>query len=328
MADEIETTAQLIDLAVLRQVVVHELVANRSTAADAHEVDLPPEELHAPGSPDDDVAMSLRTRLEDHCLGVRCRIETCNAYGSFVVDGEAIFDLPAPVSSRQSNIVDEFTEQVGVTAVFPYLRAAVASLAAQLSVPASPLPLLRSGAVTLTHDDEPVVEDEPSELFMHGTVTRATDDGGQEDIAEFFLDPHTGTISRIGGEGLTPDLDELLNAWAEPPPPDEISWEWMVRRSGEAAVRESIEALCEADGDAATDLALAEIDEAVAHIEAEDAFLALNTAVEDLDVAIAAARNTGNDRENVGDTGVSTKLLEAAERVRDGWERATNATSS
>lgn len=56
--------------------------------------------------------MSLSTRLEDCRLGVHCRIETCNSYGSFVADAEAIFDLPAPVSSCHPDIVSEFTEQV------------------------------------------------------------------------------------------------------------------------------------------------------------------------------------------------------------------------
>lgn len=51
MADEIETTEELIDLAVLRQVVIHELAANRGTPPDALGMDLQPEELHAPGSP-------------------------------------------------------------------------------------------------------------------------------------------------------------------------------------------------------------------------------------------------------------------------------------
>ncbi len=180
----------------------------------------------------------------------------------------------------------------------------------------------------LTRDDEPVVEDEPSEFFMRGTMTTTTDDGGQEEVAEFFVDPETGIISRFGGEGQTPELDELLNALAEAPPPDEMTWEWMIRRSGDSAVRQSIEALREANGDAATDLALAEIDEAVAHIEAEDAFLALNTAVENLDVVILAVRSTAIDRESIPDADVSMELLEAAERVRDGWERVTHATSS
>lgn len=330
MADEIETTAELTDLAVLGQIVVHELVATRSTAADPHEVGLPPEELRAPDSPDDDVAMNLRTRLEDHCLGVRCRIETCNAYGNFVVDGEAIFDLPAPVSSRQPHIVDEFTEQVGITVLLPYIRAAVATLAAQLSVPASPLPLLHAGAVTLMHDGEPAVEEEPTEFFMHGTVTTTTDDGGQEHVAEFFMDEETGLVTRIGGEGETSDLDEILNVLADAPPPNEMSAEWMVRRFGDAAVRESMEALREANGDEATEVALAEIDGAVARIEAEDAFVAFNIAIGSLDLAIAAAQNSDDDRQDEGHsegTGVPLTLLEAAEQVRDDWERVRHATS-
>lgn len=331
MADEIETAAQLIDLAVLRQIAIHELAANRAMPSDTYEGDLPPEELHAPDSPDDDAALDVSARLEDHCLGVRCRLETSNAYGNFVVDGEAIFDLPAPVSSRQPNIVDEFTEQVGVPVLFPYIRTAVATLAAQLSVPASPLPLLHVGAVALTHDDEPAIEQKPAELFMHGTVTRTTDDGDQEHVAEFFVDEETGLLTRIGGEGQTPDTDVLLNAWAELPRPDEVTWEWLIRRSGESQVRESIEALREANGDDATNLALAEIDAAAAHISAEDAFLALNAAVENLDDAIAAARNAVGDRKNFGGTeGISVPiaLLEAAERVRDGWARMTHATPS
>jgi hypothetical protein len=331
MADEIETTAQLIDLAELRQVVVHELVANRDTTADLRAMGLPPEELHAPGSPDDDAAVSFCIRLEDNELGVRCRIETCNAYGSFLVDGEAVFFLQAPVSPNKPEIVEEFTEQIGAPAVFPYVRAAVASLAAQLSVPASPLPLLRAGDLVLTDDEEPLVEEEPPNIPIHGTVSRTTDDGGQEEIAEFFIDPQTGVITRIGGEGQTPDLDELLNALAELPPPDEMTWEWIVRQHGEEKIRQSIEDQRAAEGDDATDIALAEIDAAVAHIAAEDAYIALNEAVDVLGVEIASTRNTVDNREGIWDTDerdVPMALLEAAERVRDSWERVRDATTS
>lgn len=100
-----------------------------SDSADVLDPGLPPEELHAPDSPDDYAAVSFCTRLEGDELGVRCRIETCNAYGHFVVDGEAIFFLPAPVSRDKPEIVHEFTEQVGGLVVFPYVRSAVASLA-------------------------------------------------------------------------------------------------------------------------------------------------------------------------------------------------------
>lgn len=329
MADEIETTAQLIEVAELRQVVIHELTGNRDTSAGIPAPGLPPEELHAPESPDDDAAVSFCTRLEGDELGVRCRIETCNAYGYFVVDGEAIFFLPAPVSRNKPEIVQEFTEQVGALAVFPYVRSAVASLAAQMSVPASPLPLLHAGDVTLTQDDELVTEQEPPELFMHGTVTRTTDDG-QEELAEFCVDSETGAVTRFGGEGQTPDLDEFLNAIAELPPPEEITAAWMVRQHGEAAIRQSIEALRAADGDAATDAALAEIDEAVAHIAAEDAFTALNEAVDILSVSIETSRKTVADSDDTGRDGSEAPitLLEAAEYVRDSWERVRVATTS
>ena len=103
--------------------------------------------------------------------------------------------------------------------MFPYIRTAVASLEAQLSVPASPLPLLRAGDVTLTADDEPVVEDEPRNLFMRGTVTRTADDGGQSTLPSSSSTRKREAVTRIGGEGQTPDVDELLNAWAELPPP-------------------------------------------------------------------------------------------------------------
>ncbi|OBA89088.1 hypothetical protein A5633_07955 [Mycolicibacterium elephantis] len=332
MADEIETTAQLVDRAVLREIVVHEIVAYRSSASDDHEMGLPPEELHAPGCPEDEAALSIRTHSGRDLLGVRCRIETCNAYASFAVDAEVIFDIPGLLSVRYPQIIGEFTEQVGVTTVFPYLRAAVASLAALLSVPASPLPLLGVDALTFTDDDGvPDVEDQVSEHFMRGVVTRTTEEGNQEEVAEFFLDGETGTITRIGGEGNTPDLDELLNAIADLPPADEMTWEWMIRRSSHAAVRQAFETLREDYGDAATDLALAEIDEAAASIEAAEAFESLNAAIGDLDIAITAAQKPdtqGASARAARGRAAPQALLDAAERVRDSWERMRSATSN
>lgn len=325
MGDEIETTAQLIEVAELRQVVIHDLAASRDATAGLYASDLPPDELHAPDYPDDDAPVSFRTRLEDGELGVRCRIETCNAYGHFVVDGEAVFFLPAPVSREKPEIIQEFTEQVGALAVFPYVRSAVASLAAQMSIPASPLPLLRAGDLTLTQDEAPTAEQEPSELFMRGTVTRTTDDA-QEEIAEFFIDEETGSVTRLGGEGQTPYADELFNAWTALPSPDEITTEWAVRQYGEAAVRQSIETLRSAEGDAATDATLAEIDAAVAQIAAEDAFVALNKAVDILTASIDTSRKAVGTRPDGSEAYMT--LLEAAEHVRDSWERVQATTET
>ncbi|MCA4725797.1 hypothetical protein [Mycolicibacterium fortuitum] len=308
MADEITTAAQLIDLAALREIVIHKLGASRNTEPDQQAADLPPDELRAPGNADEDAAIDFHTQLEGDTLGVRCRIETCNAYGSFVVDGEAIFDLPAPVAPDAAHIVAEFTEQVGAPTVFPYLRAAVATLAAQLAVPASPLPVLRPGDLEVAREEQPVAEEEPSELLMHGVVSRIADDGSQEAVAEFFVDEQTGRLTRIGGEGQTPHVDELLDAFAELPPPEELSLDWMIRRFGEETVRESF------GEDAA-----AEVDEAVAHIASEDAFLALNDAINNLSTRLDAARASD-------ETSLSA-LLQAAESVCDSWDLVRGATT-
>ncbi|ORA56845.1 hypothetical protein BST22_01615 [Mycolicibacterium chubuense] len=254
-------------------------------------------------------------------------METSNAYGSFMVDGEAVFDLPVPVSKRHSDIVFQFVEQVGAPVVFPYIRSTVAALAAQLSVPASPLPILRAGDVILTHDDEPAIEDEPSEFFMHGTLLGTTGDGGQEQIGEFFLDKETGMLARIGGEGQTPDADELLDLIAGFPRPEEVTAEWIVRNHGDAGIRQSLEALRQANGDAVTDQMLAEVDEAVAHIEAEEAFASLQIAIANLDAVIASVRSNYTAAEAVEGEADSSSLLDAAKHVRDSWVRVQNALS-
>lgn len=330
MPDEIETAEQLIAYAVLSEIVIHELSATRTTTLDPHGIDLPPDELHAPDSAEDEAALGFFTRLDGTQLGVRSRVATSNAYGSFLVDGEALFDLPAPVSSRHPDIVHEFAEQVGAPVVFPYIRAAVSALASQLSVPATPLPILRAGDVTLTRDDEPAIEEEPSEFFLHGTVARTTEDGDEEQVAEFFVDQETGRLTRIGGEGQTPDADELLDLIAKLPTPEEMTAEWIVRNHGEEGIRQSLEALRQANGDAATDQMLAEVDEAVAHIEAEEAFNSLNIAIKSLDASIVTVRSADTDasaaRSGEG-ADISAALLGAAEQVRDSWVRVQNALS-
>jgi len=106
-----------------------------------------------------------------------------------------------------------------------------------------------------------------------------------------------------------------------------------VRQLGEAAIRQSIEALRSADGDAATDAALAEIDEAVAHIAAESAFTALDEAVGMLSLSIQASRQSVKDSKgsiNIGPDGdgPAITLLEAAENVRNSWDHVLAATTS
>ena len=183
MADEIETLDELVERAELREVVIRELVANRLNGQDPDAVDVPAEELHAPGSPDDFGALDFSTRLADDQLVVRCRIQTRNAYGSFQADAEVLFELPAPISIRNLDIVSPFVEKIGAPAVFPYLRTAVASLAAQLSVPAAPLPLLRPGEVALGIE-EPAAQEADDRIETPPDLSA----GSGEDIEDHIRD--------------------------------------------------------------------------------------------------------------------------------------------
>ena len=199
MADEIETLDELVERAELHEVVIRELVANRLNGQDPDAVDVPAEELHAPGSPDDFGALDFSTRLADDQLVVRCRIQTRNAYGSFQADAEVLFELPAPISIRNLDIVSPFVEKIGAPAVFPYLRTAVASLAAQLSVPAAPLPLLRPGDVALGIE-EPAAQE--ADDWMETPLDLSA--GSGEDIEDFI---------REIDQNLETQVAELTERW-------------------------------------------------------------------------------------------------------------------
>lgn len=220
MEDEIGSAAELFEAAELRDVVMHQVVASRETGPDAEGLGLPPEALYAPGSPDESVATELRTRVGGLELGVRVAVTTRNAYAAFHVDAEAVFALPAPIASGRQDIVQEFMEQVGGPAVFPYIRAAVASLAAQLSVPASPLPLLHSMDMELAtdqlappHDDDDPPpqhpEDDPTR-YVHGTYA-VREVIGLHDVGEisrdlrsakFMIDTQTQQLVQVGDDEL------------------------------------------------------------------------------------------------------------------------------
>jgi len=324
MPDEIETLAQLIELAELRQVVVHELVANRNNVDGPETAGLPPEELHAPDSPDEAGALlHFNIRLEDTELGVRCQVQTGNAYGTFQVDGEAIFARPLPVSPSKPEIVAEFVEQVGAPAVFPYIRATVASLAAQISVAASPLPLLNPGEIALVLDEDLVEEEEwPDSVLMSG-VFSSTTDGGSEPQGEFFIDAKTGAVVRFGGEGKSPEFDEFLDALDALPPPDELTLEWMIRNQGEESTRELFGAVCADPGDPDAAAVIAMLDQAVARVAAEDAFVALGEAFNHLANEVGAVKEgvVNAPSDGNGDArGALRALLVAAEGVISKWD--------
>lgn len=317
MADEIETLDELIERAELRDVVIHNVVASRETGPDPDALDLPPDELHAPESPDEPAALQLATRRHDHQLELDCQVETRNAFGRFRVKAEAFFSLPAPVSTRNDDIVRQFVEQVGAPALYPYIRATVASLAAQLSVPAAPLPLLRPGDVTLGIE-EPAAPQAPDGVAMQGTVEITGEDGTTKQILEFFYDADTGEIVRLGDDDVSPEVHALLDSWAEIGPLQEMTAEWLVRNHGEEYAREFAEQIRATEGEAAGEAAMAEIDEAVQTLAMEAAATNLGEALEALHTTIAATKERVDSpvsEKGIDEREALTALLTAAERV-------------
>lgn len=313
MADEIENAEQLIELAELYEVVFHELVASREETPDAESSGLPLEELHAPGSTDESAAVEFVTRVDGHRLGVRCRLHARNAYASFQVDAEAIFSVPAPVSDQKLEIFGQFAEQVGAPVMFPYIRAAVAAMAAQLPVAASPLPLLGVGDFALGVAEEPAVHAVLDDVLAMGPIMKTNDDGSVEQIGGFFIDAETGRVVAVGAE--EPESLELLDIW------DEVyrefpkqTWEWVVRTEGEECARQLAETIRATDGDAAAEQAIAEINDAVIDIAAAglaDAVRALQEVFGSTKERIehSDALSAGDERANL------VSLLTAAETM-------------
>lgn len=329
MGDEIETLDELVERAELREVVIHEVGAELATGPDPEAIDLPPEQLHAPGCPDEFAALDIATRLSEDQLGVRCRVDTRNAYGSFRADAEVLFDLPAPVADRRYDpIVGQFVELIGIQAVFPYIRAAVAALAAQLSVAASPMPFLRPGDVALSFVEPAANQEAADGLLAMGTVQVTNDDGSVTQVAEFFVDAATGELVRLGDADA--DAHELLDYMARLAPAfagpnaaegaEGVDWDWVIRQRGEQAARELAEELRSIRGDAAADDGAAEIDRIMNGLDVGAAAASLGEALDVLHAAITSTRKVVDLPETADghdERETLTTLLAAAEKVID-----------
>lgn len=318
MADEIETLDELIERAELSEVAIHDVIASREAGPDTGAVDLPSEKLHAPESPYESAALEFGTRVWGDRLEVRCCIATRNAFASFKVNATAAFSLLAPISARNPDIVGRFVEQVGAPALFPYVRAAVAALAAQLSVAAEPLPVIRPGEVDVGVEDSLAAQQVPDGVAMQGKMEITNDDGSVTQILEFFHDAETGEMVRFGGDDVPADVHELLDAWAKIGPLQEVTWDWAVRAHGEQAAREAAEELRLTQGDEAADRAITEIEETVQAIAVETAANCLGEALEALNTTIAATKvhiDRPVDAVGFDEREVLTALLDAATRV-------------
>ncbi|MGH3439747.1 MAG: hypothetical protein ACRDRN_25255 [Sciscionella sp.] len=160
MAEQITDLDALVDLTEIRDVVYHMVSADRAGSDWPESPDEPDESVDAdedfhssPAEPDNDVesdapepGMTVMIRWDDEELGIRCKTffagGSVGAAAVYGVDVEAMFSLARPVSIPPQ-IMQEFIERVGLMALWPYVRSAVASGAAQLSLPAPPLRLLR-----------------------------------------------------------------------------------------------------------------------------------------------------------------------------------------
>jgi hypothetical protein len=325
MDDEINSADDLIERAWLREVVTLCASASRASAGPVAAA-TPPEELRAPESEDDFAAIELRTRLTDTELVVRMEVKTCNAYAGFQVDIEAVFALPAPIALGKEAMVHEFAGTVGAASVFPYARNAVASLAAQLAVPASPLPLLPAGGIELLHEDEPSGSAVPDGVLVAGTFARTNEDGTTEQLGEFFVDAETGNLVRYGAEGEDPDIEELLEImseaaaggpWVQIASADEETWQGLIREHGLDEAHALAESIRPTEGDEAADGVLARIETAAWNIRLEEAIRALNDAMSTLDEAVSANTASGTETDFPGS--VPTKLLDAAVDVIARW---------
>ena len=217
--DEIVSAAELCALADLGEVLVHQLAAARQAGNTSEINGFPPELLYAAASPDEPADVEIRTRVGGRELSVRMVVKTRNAFAFFEVDVEAVFALPAPIALDRQEIVEEFTEHIGGPVLFPYVRAAVASLAGQLSVPASPLPLLHCIVdMELLTDQRVSPSEDPNAVSPHpddddrhvaGQVVQqvVVTIGGlggmtrTESVCDYMIDTLTNQLIQIGGEG-------------------------------------------------------------------------------------------------------------------------------
>lgn len=245
MEDEIGSAEELFEAAELREVVMHQLLANRETGPDPEALQLPPEELHATGSPNEPTAAEFITRVGGRELGVRIAVQTRNAYAAFLVDVEAVFALPAPISAGKQGIVQQFIEQVGAPAVFPYIRSAVASLAAQLSVPASPLPLFNSVEMELATDEvQQHPDNDDEDRYVHGTysiqMVLEIDQVGTltktDRSTQFMIDTQTQQLVQIGDDTLdVSEIDAMAQMLAMDPA---VFWPHLRKEGDEAPIEE------------------------------------------------------------------------------------------
>jgi hypothetical protein len=162
MAEKVTDLDALVGVTEVRDVVYHMVSAERAGSG-SDWPELPDEpgdgvdvDEDSDGAPDkagnnaeagaEGRGLTVMFRCDDEELGVRCKtFVVCareDAAAVIGVDVEAIFSLARPVSIPPG-IMQEFIQRFGLMVLWPYVRSAVASGAAQLSLTPPPLRLLK-----------------------------------------------------------------------------------------------------------------------------------------------------------------------------------------
>lgn len=151
--DTQEALVQLVQDTTLQSIQFHELHA-------AHKLDI------APGTDleeDPRFEMHMQTRVDDGEIGVRVDLLVHTALGDIQVIAAADYINEGPKPSEE--VEQRFATEVGVMALFPYLRQAVADLTQRVFGTSLLMPLIKREDLTSTKVDEgtPSALEAPSE---------------------------------------------------------------------------------------------------------------------------------------------------------------------
>lgn len=132
-ARTLATVHELLAVAELSDVVFYRVDAQR---------------VEDPEGVEDDAAIQVQVRRDEHRMEVRCVLEHVSDGGRYVVEAASRYEFSEPVDFDEP-VQNEFVARVGVMAVYPFLREALITESARLRLPAPVLGLLKAGAVEI-----------------------------------------------------------------------------------------------------------------------------------------------------------------------------------
>ena len=155
--------------------------------------------------------ISLRWTLRppsDDQIGVRCRIDTRNAYG-VSTRMPRWFRPPCRLDQSCNDIMGPFVELIGFTSGLPHPRGG--GIAGCPAVGGRVANAVSSAwGLALSSAEPPAEQEVPDGLLAMGTVQVTNDDNSVTQVAGFFVDAATVRWSRLGdADG---DAHELLDA--------------------------------------------------------------------------------------------------------------------